>query len=195
MTLGANHGSFSVVASSIVGAEGHVIAVEPQPHLSALLQRSLEIGKSPYKVHQLALGDRSGDVSLYIPKDTSGAAGVYGGHSATHSHRTLSVPLRRFDEAVHWQQCPGQIVVKLDVEGNEIPFLRGAQEMIEERRPILIVEINPKTLEASGFSGDQLRKALLNFGYETYSSSKKSEEKDPLSELPTSDQRNVVVWT
>jgi hypothetical protein len=85
--------------------------------------------------------------------------------------------------------------VKLDVEGNEIPFLRGAQEMIEERRPILIVEISPKTLEASGFSGDQLRKALLNFGYETYSSPKKSEEKDPLSELPTSDQRNVVVWT
>jgi precorrin-6B methylase 2 len=27
--VGANHGSFSVVASSVIGAEGHVIAVEP----------------------------------------------------------------------------------------------------------------------------------------------------------------------
>ena len=90
MTLGANHGSFSVVESFIIGAEGHVIAVEPQPRLSALLRRSLEVRKSPYKVHQLALGDRSGDVSLHIP-DSSGAAGMHEGHSATHSHRTLSV--------------------------------------------------------------------------------------------------------
>ena len=103
--------------------------------------------------------------------------------------------LRRFDAAIEWKRCRGQIVVKVDVEGNEIPFLRGAQEMIEKRRPILIVEINPKTLEASGFSGEQLRTVLLDFEYETYSPPEKPDEKRPLSELPTSDQRNVVVWT
>ncbi len=41
LDVGANHGSFAIVASKLVGANGFVLAVEPQPRLAKALERSL----------------------------------------------------------------------------------------------------------------------------------------------------------
>ena len=41
LDVGANHGSFAIVASKLVGANGFVVAVEPQPRLAKALGKSL----------------------------------------------------------------------------------------------------------------------------------------------------------
>lgn len=191
--VGANHGSFAITASHLVGPDGYVVAVEPQPRLSTLIRQSLKEGRSPFEVHQAALGDTVGEVPLFVPKDTSGSAGIHESYSATHDHRKVTVPLRTFDQLVDWEKYPGRLVVKLDVEGSEVSFLKGAKEMIKERHPILILEINPKTLEASGNSGKELRNTLLEYEYDFFHSQDDLESKHPLSKLPTSKQRNVII--
>jgi len=191
--VGANHGSFAVVASHLVGPEGHVCAFEPQPRLSGLVRQSLQEAVSSHEVHQLALGDVPGEVTLYVPTDTSGSAGIYKGHSATHESRRINVPMRKFDEMADWEDYPGRLVLKLDVEGSEIPFLRGASEMIEKRRPVLIIEIHPGTLEASGHTGEELKKTLYRLGYETYSSPSTPRAEHSLSDLPVSEQQDVIL--
>src|ERR1019366_418361 len=80
--VGANHGTFSIVASGLVGSEGLVIAIEPQPRLAGLLRRSLAHGRARFDVHQIACGDRSEEVEFYIPLATSGSAGRFGRFSA-----------------------------------------------------------------------------------------------------------------
>lgn len=191
--VGANHGSFAIIASHLVGPDGHVVAVEPQPRLSALVRQSLEEGVSSYEVHQVVLEDDFGKASLYIPTETSGSAGVYEEHSATRDHCKIDVSQQAFDEIVDWEQCPGRLVLKLDVEGSEIPFLEGAKEMIRKRHPVLILEVNPGTLKASGHTGEELKDALLRHGYEAYSRPDAPQTKRPLSELPTAKQRNVLI--
>jgi FkbM family methyltransferase len=191
--VGANHGSFAIVASHLVGSDGHVCAFEPQPRLSELVRQSLQECTSSHEVHQVALGDSSGEVSLFIPVDTSGSAGLHREHSATHEHHQIDVPKRTFDEIVDWEQYPGSLVLKLDVEGNELPFLEGAKEMIGKKRPVLILEINPETLKASGHTGEELKNTLLKHGYETYSSPSAPQTKRPLSELPVSDEQDMII--
>jgi hypothetical protein len=50
-------------------------------------------------------------------------------------------------------------VIKLDVEGGEIPALHGCTRIIEQHRPPLIVEYNPQPAE--WFAGDS-RRALYD---------------------------------
>ncbi|MCG8469269.1 MAG: FkbM family methyltransferase, partial [Gemmatimonadetes bacterium] len=139
--VGANHGTFAMCAAAAVGASGLVVAVEPQPRLADLVERSLAAnGDAPHLVCPFACGDERGEVELFTPRETSGSAGIYPTHSATEGADRALVPLRRFDDDVDWRSFPGTVHVKLDVEGSELAFLRGASDMIRAKRPAILLE-------------------------------------------------------
>ena len=165
--VGANHGSFSVAAARLVGPEGLVVSFEPQPALAPLVRRSLrELGSAPFVVHELACSDHDGEADFFIPRATSGAAGLLSDISARSPGETVRVQVRRFDEAVDWRAFPGDLLVKLDVEGSEAAFLRGAARALSARRPRILMEVNPGAIEAAGRGpGSSLRQTLLELGY------------------------------
>lgn len=196
--VGANHGAFALVASRLVGPSGHVVAVEPQPRLAEAVEQSLSAtAPGSFEVHALALGDRDGTVDLFVPRSYSGTAGVFAAHSGTHPHRRVSVPLRRFDDEVTWRQFPGSVFVKLDVEGSEYAFLRGAAEMIRARRPVLLMEFNRGALDASATSEELLTSLLQDLGYTDYAELDAPAVRRPLRDIATAAQgtRNVLVFT
>jgi hypothetical protein len=55
--------------------------------------------------------------------------------------------------------------MKIDVEGAEIAVLRGASDVLREKRPALLVEIADVNQRQFGFSSDQLIDELKGFGY------------------------------
>lgn len=198
LDVGANHGAFALVASRLVGSSGLVVAVEPQPRLAEAVEYSLSAtAPGPFEVHALALGDREGTVDLLVPHSYSGTAGVFSAHSGTHPHRRVAVPLRRGDEALDWQRFPGSLFVKLDVEGSEYAFLRGARKMIRALRPVLLMEINADSMAASATSEEALKGLLQDLGYAEYAELDAHDLRLPLSGLDMAPQisRNVLVFT
>lgn len=194
--IGANHGSFSIVASEIVGVQGSVTAVEAQPRLAKAVEQSL-FSNAPcdFQVHQVAVGASDGEIQFLVPKGSSGSAGIYSQHSATQKHDTFKVAVRRFDDLVDWRSLPGQVLVKLDIEGSELEFLAGAKDMVLSRQPTLIIEVHPGTLKAAGKTGEDLKQVLQELGYKRYSELEKLEESFPIEALNTQLQRNVVAFT
>jgi len=76
--VGANHGSFSLVASHIVGPNGLVVAFEPQRRLAKLVVQSLERTKaSKFRVFAAGCSDRARAAEFYVPKTGSGSAGIF----------------------------------------------------------------------------------------------------------------------
>ncbi len=194
LDVGANHGSFAIVASKLVGKNGFVLAVEPQPRLAKALEKSLTANAlCKFQIHNLAVGDTDGEIELLVPLGTSGSAGVFPEHSATHQYKTFSVPLRRFDELVEWQNFTGKVLLKLDVEGSECAFLSGARKMITSLKPTLIIEVHPTSLKAAGATGDRLKELLQELGYTNYAEIDHSDRHFPLESLNTNVQRNVVM--
>jgi FkbM family methyltransferase len=194
LDVGANHGSFAIVASKLVGASGFVLAVEPQPRLAKALEQSLKANAlCPFQIHNLAVGSTDGEIELIVPLGTSGSAGVFAEHSATHQYRTFTVPLRRFDELVDWRNFKGKVLLKLDVEGSECAFLLGAKSMITTLKPNLIIEVHPNSLKASGATGDKLKELLQELGYNYYSEMDACDRFIPLTDLNTNIQRNVIM--
>ncbi len=192
--IGANHGSFAIAASKLVGRDGRVIAIEAQPHLARILEKSLSINAiGDFKVYPVAVGNVEGEVEFLIPSGTSGSAGIFAAHSATAQFNAITVPIKRFDDLVMWQDFTGKTLLKLDIEGSETEFLLGAAKMIAELKPTLIIEIHPGTLKAASTSGESLKILLQNLGYREYAETENLKEKFPLANLNTKVQRNIVI--
>ena len=191
--LGANHGSFAINASRVVGSGGLVVAVEPQPKLASLVERSLDVnGLSPFQVFNFACADSEGTAEFFVPKATSGSAGLFREFSASTAMHRFSVDLHRFDDPIAWREFPGRCVVKLDVEGAEMQVLAGAVEAIRLHRPPLMMEINPHSMAAAETSLDDLLSLLQALGYGEYREIA-DPSRHPLAALELR-QRNIVVF-
>lgn len=194
LDVGANHGSYSIVASKLVGETGRVIAFEPQSRLAALARRSLEAnGASDYELHELACGDREGTGDLYVPDHSSGSGGLHRAFSASRPHTTSQVRIAPLDCVLERGSLRGNVLVKLDVEGSELPFVRGARQMIATHRPAILLELNPQAAQAAGYSLDDLLGELGELGYERLAEVDRYPETVSLNEADRSRQRNVVV--
>ena len=191
--IGANHGSFSIIAAKLVGHSGLVVAIEPQPRLAHLVEKSLAANtQCKYQVHRIACGDQDGHTDFYLTTGSSGSAGLFPALSTTSSYRKFSVPLKRFDDAVDWQQFPGQVFIKLDIEGSELAFLRGASTMIRARKPHIMLEISPSSMKAARVTGDDMTRYLQVLGYEHFVEVQVPMERKSLRKLDATRERNII---
>lgn len=194
--VGANHGSFSIMAAKLVGDSGLIIAIEPQVRLAHLLEKTLAHNSlGQYEVQAIACGEQDGQIEFYVPRGSSGEAGIFQTFSATSVHEKYIVPLKRFDDAFDWKSFPGRLFVKLDVEGSELAFLQGARMMISSRKPHIMMEINPFSMKASGVTGEIIGQYLMELGYKRFVEIETPTVKRALEELalPYKRNRNVVV--
>ncbi|MDT3719867.1 FkbM family methyltransferase [Pseudomonas oryzihabitans] len=100
--------------------DGRVIAIEPDPRLAARARVNLR-GCSA-EVIQAAVGAHTGSARFVTVEGMSGAL-------ARPDEAGIEVPLVAIDEVV--QALPdGQVMLKLDVEGNEAAALAGAQRTL-----------------------------------------------------------------
>ena len=192
--VGANHGSFSIVASRRVGSEGLVVAVEPQAKLATLVERSLAetSPETESRVLPIALGDAPGTLHLHVPPGSSGSATLL--HEVPEEDwAAVSVPVQRLDDTLDVEALPGHVVLKVDVEGAEAAFLRGATNLFSARRPTLLFEINPRRMKTAG-GEDSLRALLRQMGYTRYAEFDTPTDAHPLDAADLSHQRNVVLY-
>lgn len=149
--IGANHGYFTLLAASLVGPTGRVIAFEPNPNVFAQLQTHVQLNhfESRTTLHACALSDQRADAArLYVSRDAinSGLSSLTpnaellaaGGLS---EEATVSVPVDTFDR---WFSTAGAScidLIKIDVEGAEARVVVGMSQSLRTGRiRTLIVE-------------------------------------------------------
>jgi len=193
LDIGANHGSYALLAAPLVGPSGRVAAFEPQPRLASLLRRSFEANRFLHAtVYEMACAATTGEYPFYVPSAGSGSAGLYEQFSASTDHRRFTVKTARLDDAIDWERLPGRIVVKLDVEGSELTALQGAERLLRARRPIIIFELNPLSAEAAGGHADQVLTFLASVGYARFAEIETFPDSVPLDRVDRTRLRNLV---
>lgn len=168
--VGANFGTFSLLASRIVGPVGKVIAVEPQLRLAGLIEESLLLSEvQNCTLEQVACGSTAGERTLFIPADDSGRAGFFEGFSGRPGHSSHNVHVTTLDALMHEHGVSGQVMIKIDVEGSETDVLNGAEATITSLHPSILLEINPWSAEAAGHAPKQIIDRLSSYGYSSFS--------------------------
>jgi FkbM family methyltransferase len=139
--VGASVGFFTLLASRLVGAEGSVIAFEPQPDAVASLRRNADLNEfAMVEAVEAAVGARAGQAALRgLGQATARVVPEGDGHA-------LPVETTTLDD--HFARSPrAPAVVKIDVEGNERDVLAGMTRLLEESSPVLVVETHGTTDE------------------------------------------------
>lgn len=146
--IGANVGSYTILASKICGA--HTVAVEPAPATMALLKRNVALNEMADRVacHQLVIGASEGSVEFTVGKDTTNRVAK----STDANRQKLSMTTLSALFAPH-----PPLVMKIDVEGYEAQVLSGAGPILKDHR-LQAVEVETAgpgvsdRLVAAGFS-------------------------------------------
>ena len=136
--VGANVGFYSCLARS---RGVPVIAVEPLQHNVSLLLRNLQAnGFDDVEVLTLGLGERPGVLTLH--GGGTGASLVPGWAGAPPGWER-SIAVSTFDRLILPRSAGLRVLIKLDIEGAELPALRGAAGLLrQEPAPVWLVENN-----------------------------------------------------
>ncbi len=122
LDIGANVGSYTVLASAVCGAR--TLAFEPDPDTAARLARNINangIG-AQVTVIEAALGAEDGEISFTAGLDTVNQVAA-----SSQAGRTRTVALRCLDGVAG---AADAVLMKLDVEGYEAQVLAGAEAVL-----------------------------------------------------------------
>lgn len=161
--IGANVGSYTLLASGVCGAKS--IAIEPIPFTFELLSKNILLNKLQDKVilHNAGAGATSGTLLFTTDQDTTNHVLI--DHEQLQSNM-IHVPVLTID-TLTIPNAPS--LIKIDVEGYETEVLKGMSITI--RNPALkaiIIELNGSG-ERYGFSDMQIHELLLVNGFKPYS--------------------------
>ena len=166
LDVGANIGFFTLLASRLVGDSGTVLAVEPNPPVFDVLAEHLKMnGIANVDARQIALGDRTGTLTLFVPPPEE-----HRDYNATIMPRSnwipASVPCLKLDDVLADRGVARVDVMKMDVEGAEPRVLRGGEASL--RRGVvkyLMTEMNGPRLVEGGSSPAALLEILELVGF------------------------------
>ncbi|WP_198375985.1 FkbM family methyltransferase [Neoroseomonas rubea] len=147
---GANIGNHTVFFAKICQAK-EVHAFEPLRSVFAILQRNVALNAlSNVRCHNLALGASEGRAELHSFPHVNIAASVFGAAADG------AYPMASLDALA----LPKMDVLKIDVEGAQVPLLEGARHSIKRHRPLIWIELRANHGEYE--PGDA---ALRSLGY------------------------------
>jgi FkbM family methyltransferase len=167
--VGAHIGYYSLKAAPVVGPEGRVIAVEPNPPTVKELRDNIAAsGATAIHVQPVACADVEGTLDLFAaPRANTGQSSLSRANAAQDGAVAAAyhVRARPLDAIVADEKVSRVDVIKVDVEGAEMLVLKGAGGTLDRFHPVVIVEIIDRQLRELGASAADVRAFPAAHGY------------------------------
>jgi FkbM family methyltransferase len=145
LDCGADIGTFSVLMALKCPTIDRIIAFEPNKIAFAVLQTNLGRLPIPNEAKCVAVSDFVGQGELVAPALDKSEHAFF-----LEKSPNGSIPVTRIDELdLRWEDH--SVVLKLDVEGNELKVLQGAKSALKRARSFAVsVEANPRVSKRTG---------------------------------------------
>lgn len=174
--VGANIGEISMIAAKRVGHTGHVIAFEPidaiADELEANVKRNriqqiavVRVGLSDVPADNVPIFDSCGQGTA--SDEHHGLGSLFG--AATGQPPLQRIPVTTLDAWLAKHPMERIDLIKIDIEGAELPCLMGAEQILRRFKPVLIVEIQDTTATTAGYRAKDILAFLsgLDYTFET----------------------------
>jgi FkbM family methyltransferase len=170
--VGSHWGYFSLRASDRVGPAGRVVAIEADPRIFAVLERSRDLNpRAPITAIHAAAAGEPGELELDGFDEAQpnwGVSRVVSGSIATRGPR-FRVRAARLDDLLDDLGVGVVDLVKMDIEGAEASALRGMRRgLAEGRYRRVLLELHPEALAAQGCDAADLVAALVEAGHRVW---------------------------
>ncbi len=175
--VGANIGLISLFTADQF-PKAMVHAFEAHPETSQILDENCLLNKvTNIEIHEFALGNEEKQVELYDNWDVNrGGASIV---VKSDSSNAYSVQMKRLDGL----NVGKPEMIKIDVEGFELEVLKGAQELIKQNLPVLILEISDWRKNAHDSSSEIVEYVKKLGPYKVFKLSGGKERRSKLQEV------------
>ena len=159
LDIGGNLGFLSLTASALVGEEGRVIHVEPNPALVARLRETLA-RNAVGNIHivEAAIGEHDGETALTVPIH----------HGKTYLAQGTGTTMRTGDSLLPLIPDGAPLLVKIDVEGYEEKVLHGMPAIRARPDTAFLIEITDAWLRLRGGSAGALIELMAGDGFSAH---------------------------
>lgn len=152
-------------------ADLRVAAFEVSPNSLPYLQRSRD--GSPYRerweIIPRAVGASEGTAEFSVSPLQQGFLDGLKATGRADGERTVKVPVTTLDAEWHRLGRPTVSILKIDIEGGEMPALRGGAELLRACRPHILTEWQPMNFKVYGTKVGDLLPFAEEFGYRVFS--------------------------
>ncbi len=162
--VGANIGIYTLLAASLVGEGGRVLAFEPGRIAFERLEENIQInGLVQVETHFAAVSDRPGTIRFLQQQDLTNRIALPEDEKGPED-RLNEVPCVTLDTSLGGTSFA---MGKIDVEGAESLALRGAEQSLRKSNPpVWLIEFKDPFLRRFGSSASDLKQFLREAGYE-----------------------------
>lgn len=163
--VGANVGFFTTIGARLVGANGRVYAFEPVPENAAYVRINVRLNHfRNVEVIEKAVSAASGRGDFW-QADYSGGGALTSTPPPRDVRGTIPVEVVSLDQAVFSGTYAHPSLVKIDVEGAELPVLQGMSRLLRESRPIVLCELDDETADGLSRKSQAAGAYLEECGY------------------------------
>lgn len=169
--VGANIGYLSAIATGLVGTRGQVHAFEPAPQHFARLRRLAELNPDRTIIaNACAAGDADATRTIYIARAAGQSTLVSSYKNPAEVVGSEEIRVVRLDSYIEQARIDRIALIKIDVEGYELPVLKGLEKYFRRtgQRPPIICEIAPRAYSLLGGTLSELVRYMLDFGYSAF---------------------------
>lgn len=136
--VGSNVGTHSLFMS---GQVTQVHAFEPNPAMVDKLNAKIRLNAlRNIALHPIGLADSDETRGFYLPDHNNTGVGSFV-YDAGQLREPISLPVRKGDGYLNEQQLPRMDILKMDIQGYEVPALQGLHARLQADRPIIILEM------------------------------------------------------
>jgi FkbM family methyltransferase len=168
--VGGHHGLMAIISAISTGKNGKVITFEPNPYARQYLEKHVELNNvQNVIIEDIALSDKDGMAEFYIQKGevTWNSTIIREFANCVNYHELMMVRTVTLDDYVAQSKFVPN-VIKIDVEGSEFLILNGAKKTLCEYRPVLIMEFNPLSANAAGYTISDYVELLRKESYKLF---------------------------
>ncbi len=158
--IGANIGIYTHYLSKQTGIKGEVHSFEPVPETFVILKKIVEKKSlSNVCLNNIAVSESEGTKKMFIPRDEIGFLNYYqaaikpNNNADKSDSRSFNVPCISLDN--YAKKINKKITfIKCDVEGHELYVIKGANNLLQDDRPVWLLEISSDLNNVNSDAGE-----------------------------------------
>jgi FkbM family methyltransferase len=165
LDIGANMGFYSL-SLCVENKSLQAISFEPQPNVFNVFEKNIILNglTDRIAVKNIALGHEKNNLTMFVPKFTgTGGASFRDLHSEEGISDLITVPIDVLDSQLIGG---GEVdLIKIDCEGSELNVILGANILIKNYKPTIMVELLRKWMKPFGHTPQMFLDRMFNYGY------------------------------
>jgi len=175
LDIGANIGAHTLTFAKLVGSSGSVVAFEPTDYAFSKLQKNIALNPdlacriSAFQVLLCAPGEHNQRPdAIYSSWPLASDASVHEVHGGK-LQAVNGAQIATLDQIFDKRKAKRVDFIKIDVDGHELPVLKGASELLDRDKPTIFIELCPHVGVEHGVPFHELVKYIVGKGYSFYS--------------------------